>query len=465
MICYNKFIMKKIAVIPIDNRPVCYSLFESIAKIDDDIQLFLPDRKLLGGLKSIAKTDWILRWFEGIDKVDAVIVCLDTIAYGGLIPSRRCENTFDEIKAKMEAFKKLLKGKKVYAFSSIMRISNNNVNEEEKEYWDIYGKKIFEYSYNFHKNGDDKSDVPFKILEDYMLTRKRNFEINKMYLEWLEDGVFETLVFSKDDCAEYGLNVLEAGILEGIIKKKELKGQVKTGADEIPLTLFARAITDMNTNKLKVSPKFLAPQYKNLISNYEDISIEKSVMAQLELAGCNIVEDTSADVVLLVNNFEEAQGEIVMERPTKPFSGVLNVPNKPFMVADVRFANGADNAFVERLLENNLASPNFYGYSAWNTSANTLGSLICACVVKFFATNYNDKAFKELQMIRFLDDWAYQANIRQVLKAASTKPSVLQLKPFMIKFEKRLGAKFGIEKEIEYKFPWDRFFEVEVVVK
>ena len=49
---------------------------------------------------------------------------------------------------------------KIYAFSSIMRISNNNVNEEEKEYWSDYGTKIFEYSYNFHKECIDETDVP-----------------------------------------------------------------------------------------------------------------------------------------------------------------------------------------------------------------------------------------------------------------------------------------------------------------
>ena len=31
------------------------------------------------------------------------------------------------------------KDAKIYAFSSIMRISNNNYNEEEKEYWKDYG--------------------------------------------------------------------------------------------------------------------------------------------------------------------------------------------------------------------------------------------------------------------------------------------------------------------------------------
>lgn len=68
----------------------------------------------------------------------------------------------------------------------------------------------------------------------------------------------------KDDCAEYGFNVQEAQALE------KLGGFTKTGADEIPLTLFARAIQ----GNLKVCVEFTEPEYKNLISNYEDVSIE-----------------------------------------------------------------------------------------------------------------------------------------------------------------------------------------------
>lgn len=84
------------------------------------------------------------------------------------------------------------------------------------------------------------------------------------------------------------------------------------------------------------------------------------------------------------------------------------------MAADVRFANGADNAFMEKFLTAGMGD-NFYGYSAWNTSANSLGSLICAAKVKFLAKNYNNTAFKRLQAVRLLDDWAYQANVRQML--------------------------------------------------
>lgn len=424
-----------IAFIPIDNRPVCYTLPEQICAMNDEINLFIPERGMLGGLTKIADVEGIFEWFKGLENIDAVVMCLDTIAYGGLIPSRRSADTFEQVKERVERFKKLLDGKKVYAFSSIMRISNNNINQEEKEYWSEYGKKIFEYSYNLDKFSTAESDIPDEILNDYLETRKRNFEINKLYLDWNLD----TLVFSKDDCAEFGLNVKEARELE------KLGGLTKTGADEIPLTLLARAVN----KSLKVAPIFLEPEHKHLISNYEDVSIEKSVLGQLELAGCEVCEPDKADILLYVNNFENHQGEIVMKVDTNPFTGDWHEPDKPYMIVDVRFANGADNAFVEKLFEAGLCE-NFCGYSAWNTSANSLGSLICCAKIK---TNNND-AFKRLQVVRFLDDWAYQANVRQA--------GTMDIKDLMKPFEDRIFEQLGVKYNVNYSFPWDRLFEVEV---
>lgn len=442
----------KIGFLPIDNRPVCYTLPEQIAKIDESIELFLPDRSLLGDLTKYADVNGIFEWLKNLPKLDALVISLDTAAYGGLISSRRCSDSFEEIREKIEKLKEILKEKnaKIYAFSSIMRISNNNINEEEKIYWNLWGKKIFEYSFNFCKNNGEnppQTDIPQKILTDYLNTRKRNFEINKIYLEWQKEGLFDTLVFSKDDCAEFGFNVREAQELEN------LGGFVKTGADEIPLTLLARAIQ----GKIKIAPIFTEASQKNLISNYEDVSIEKSVTGQIELAGCEVSELQNADMLLYVNNFKNHQGEIVMKRPTEPFSDVWNIPQKPYMVADVRFANGADNSLVNKLFEKGF-DENFYGYSAWNTSANSLGSLICGAKVKFLAKKYNDKEFKKLEIVRFLDDWAYQANVRQTL----SKPDTTELTTKMKTFEKEVAKVLKTEFEVKYSFPWKRLFEVEV---
>ncbi len=435
----------KIGFIPIDNRPVCYLLPKLISEIDKDIELFLPNRDLLGDLTKTAKIKEIFDWLKTLPQLDAIVVSLDTVAYGGLISSRRCTDSFEDIRNRIEELKVILKSKqaKIYAFSSIMRISNNNINEEEKEYWNDWGKKIFEYSYNKSKFKMAETFVPDDILKDYLATRKRNFEINKIYLDWQKENFFETLIFSKDDCAEFGLNVDEARELE------TLGGFVKTGADEIPLSLLSRVIQ----GEIKVAPVFLEPDYKNLISNYEDISIEKSVNSQLELAGCKIVDEEKADVLLYVNNFVDKQGEIVMQVDTKNFDKEWLEPKKPYMIADVRFANGADNVFVEKLFQTNL-DKDFYGYSAWNTSANSLGSLICAAKIKFLAKNYNDVAFKKLQIVRFLDDWAYQANVRQM--------AGVDLQKQMKIWEDLVCKKFDLHLKIRYNLPWNRLFEVEI---
>ena len=429
----------KICFIPIDNRPVCYNLAKDIAAIDENIELFIPPREFLGDLTRSAGVNEIIEWIENIPECDAMFISLDTIAYGGLIPSRRSTDSLEDIKSRLKRLKPSLKNKKVYAFSSIMRISNNNYNEEEKEYWKDWGKKIFEYSYSGVNDG-----IPQAILDDYLATRKRNFEINKTYLNW---GL-NTLIFSKDDCAPKGFNVDEARELE------RLGAKTKTGADEIPLTLLARAIE----KEIKVFVEFTEPDYKDCISNYEDVSIEKSVQGQLELGGFTQVQTREeADVILIVNNFIEKQGEHVMGWTTQPFRKTFIPPDKPYAIADVRYANGADNDFVEQLLPQ-IDLKNFYGYAGWNTSANTIGSLLAGVKVRWNAGKYNEADFKRLQIIRFLDDWAYQANVRGMIE----NPCDIQdlMKPYEIK----LAEIFGQIPPIEYLYPWSRKFEVEISI-
>lgn len=457
-----------IAFIPIDNRPVCYTLAQQIAAIDRDLALFLPPREMLGDLNRSADINGIFNWLKKLENIDSIVVSLDTIAYGGLIPSRRSSETFEEIKNRMESFFALLREKnaKVYAFSSIMRISNNNINEEEKEYWSLYGEKIFKYSYELHKNAPDtdvKADVPPEIIQDYLKTRQRNFEINKMYLNLSKQGVFETLVFSKDDCAKYGLNVGEAQVLEESIRANALNALVKTGADEIPLSLLSRALA--GGRGIKIAPVFTQKDYTNRISKYEDVSVSDSVRGQIELAHCEVADVSDADIILVVNNFKQEQGELVMGVDVEGFDGEIELPQKPYLIADILNANGADNSFVKKFFEKQIDWDKFLGYAGWNTTGNTLGSALCCAIVKFLANNPDEAAFKKVQAVRFLDDWAYQANVRKALKLRFDKPDIEALKTLMQPFEKTLQEKTGLDlTTTKYSYPWNRFFEIEVSV-
>lgn len=453
----------RIAFIPIDNRPVCYTLPQQIAMINENLELIVPPVELLGDLQKSADIEALYQWIESLKQIDYFIVSLDTLAYGGLIPSRRSVEGFSEIRNRMDRFSHLFeeKGAKILAASSIMRLSNNNINEEDKSYWNFYGKAIFKYSYELDKYGVSESVIPPDILHDYLFTRKRNFDMNRRYLEWCVNGFFDMFVLSKDDCANFGLNVQEGRKFEDLISELGVNALVKTGADEIPLTLLSRIVT--SGRNIKIAPIFTNPDSVDKISKYEDVSVLDSVKGQITLAGAQVSDEEDADIILLINNFKGVQGELVMGVDVEGFHGKLFLPTKPYIIADILNANGADNEFMKKLVEENIDTKNFLGYAGWNTTGNTLGSALCCALVKFTTELYNEEAFKKVQMVRLLDDWAYQANVRKYLKGTCEKPDVEALKKTMLPFEKLINKKLGTNHEnISYSFPWDRFFEVEV---
>lgn len=458
--------MKKILFIPIDNRPITYTLTKDITNVDKNLNLVMPDRKFLGGLITRANIDEILNFIQKEENTDLIILSLDTICYGGLVSSRRGEETFDELKERLSILKDILlekkdkdKNLKIYATSSIMRISNNNINEEEKEYWNLYGEKIFKYSYFIHKEGSYKTDIPLNILNDYLNTRKRNFEINKIYLDWLLDNTLDFMIYSKDDTGEFGLNVKEALELEDEINKKNLNAIVKTGADEIPLGLLLRGIT--NDISLKIKVIYKNQNSINKISRYEDISVENCTNSQIKIGVKNAdITNERPDIILYINNFEEKQGDLVFQDIINETNTKLPSFEKPFIIADINNANGADNKLVEQIL-NSKYSSNFLGYSGYNTSANTIGSAICIGVISYLAKlngNFDENAFKKLLSIRFLDDWAYQANER--IKVQKLKSNFKNL--IFTEYENKISSFLNYNFKPSYSLPWDRSFEIEI---
>ena len=466
--------MIKIAVIPIDNRPICYDLINDILSIDNNIKLYMPNIKYLGDLTTQSNINKIFEFLENLENMDFIIVSLDTVAYGGLIPSRRVEDDFETIKERIKKFKNIIQTKtnKILAFSSVMRISNNNINEEEKPYWSQWGKRIFDWSYYLHKSEVEKSyncvinKVPENILEDYIKTRKRNFEINKIYLDWAKEGFFDTLIFSKDDCAEFGLNVKEANELQKIINENNIKQTfIKTGADEIPLGLITRALS--KNQNIKINPVFLEKNSTNLISKYEDISIYDCVKGQILLAGCNINKN-DFDLEMIINNFKNEQGDLVLGDIINQNKNKISLPLKNYFIADVNNANGSDLSFIETIFKK--TDKNFFGYCAYNTSANTIGCALFCAVVKFLAAknnSYNELAFKKIQFIRFLDDWAYQAIIRKFIREKNPDfiQALTEKENDLNKYAEQISKFLNFyPKKISYSLPWNRSFEIRIKI-
>ena len=86
----------------------------------------------------------------------------------------------------------------------------------------------------------------------------------------------------------------------------------------------------------------------------------------------------------------------------------LTAENYPVGVADISFNNGADNAMMNLMRTEDLQFK-IRAYGGWNTASNSTGFLIGAGVLTKFMDDYD---VTELLMTRYLDDWAYQSNIR-----------------------------------------------------
>lgn len=476
--------------IPLDNRPVCYDLPVQIAK-SAGVNICVPPKEVLGGLTYQADFNALREWTQTTlrtQRVTNAVVALDTIAYGGLVPSRWSEDYYEDILNRINNFLHIFKMSNVniYAFSSIMRIANNNINEEEKDYWAEYGKKIYQYSNLFHKFKKLETpqveeqlnkvvkEIPEEILEDYISSRERNFEINQYYIEKLKNNAFEMLVLCQDDCSKWGINVLEAETLKNQIvqAKQQNKSIIHPGADEVGASLVAKAFMWPNSN-VSVYPIYTQDAGKEILANYEDRPIKKAVEGQIKMCGAKKSNSIgSADLVLLIHLPEIFQGDHIFEEEPEGTSsnaiskaiGLLQSLNKPMTIADIVWANGADPELVEKILDNETNMASLYGYAGWNTASNSIGSALAMGVARVAAEKTdtcNKLAHKRLVISRLAEDWAYQADIRQQL----AEPDSAELNNRMFKPVERITKKFEYEGDISFKFPWNRLFEIETIVR
>jgi hypothetical protein len=216
----------KVLFLPLDDRPVTYVYPQLIAKAAG-ITPVVPPRSLMGSLLAPAKVEAITSWVDAAisrERPSAMLLCLDTLLYGGLVNSRRSTDTAKQILDKLAILKAWQKNAgplaPIYVQSSIMRISDNYDATEEKQYWARFGREIFAWSSQLHRllRGDELAPgvlsaaeyrIPPDIRRDYVATRTRNFQVNCKLIESLTNQTIRRLVFSLDDSGDTGLNVLE----------------------------------------------------------------------------------------------------------------------------------------------------------------------------------------------------------------------------------------------------------------
>jgi hypothetical protein len=149
--------------------------------------------------------------------------------------------------------------------------------------------------------------------------------------------------------------------------------------------------------------------------------------------------------------------------------------------ADVRFANGADDALIRSLLARDDFS-GLAGYAGWNTCSNSLGTVVAQVVLTHAArTRLSEVRLRQVRRRvltrRLLDDWGYQAVVRPFLGSdvvprfgvngshlgeARATVQAAALKEFRERVIPPVERALGPSGFAGLSFPWDRLFEVDV---
>ncbi|MFN7251898.1 MAG: DUF4127 family protein [Anaerobacillus sp.] len=494
---------KKLALIPVDARPVTRELPTQIAAIAD-WEVLVPDKDQLGFLKEPGKTSELATWLLAVaEEVDGFVISTDMLGYGGLVPSRINQDNEAVIRERIEILQELNRKfphKKIMAFSATMRISNNYVNEEEKEYWSEYGEELWSYSYHSHRyektNCTDSKDkvaalvavIPNSILQDYKATREKNFNVNLSMFDLVESGVIDVLIFPQDDTSEYGLNIREQESLVREVAKRSLFSKVfiYPGADEVASVLIARMIYALEN----VTPPVFFPVFsgeKGALSTamYEDRPLVESVKGQIYAFGSYILESSvDADIVLGVNVPGKRQGDLALQKFLEEVDTqdrnigewILRLQHylkkgKAVAIADVAYANGADGALIPRLLESmNIGA--LCGFAAWNTAGNTLGTVVAQAAMVHLQQVKGDEfqsRLLEQLTLRLLDDYLYQTVVRQEVRTVVNDQDPALASIVSAVFNKRANE-FLQKLEVNYEIhnlylPWNRTFEIGIELK
>ena len=501
---------KTIIFVPHDNRPISFK--QTADNIRDlGYEVSTPPEELLGNRENpYAKPEELSKWvIENAKKADAAVISSDSMVYGSLVASRKHNLSEDVVLARVHNFEKIHQtnpNMKLYVFGSIMRTPQTSEasGSEDANYYAQYGTDIARYTALTDKLEQDglthkerkqlqqyEQKIPKAALDDWLSRRQGNFLVSKNLIDLARNDVITYLALGCDDNAKYSQTNKERRALDNYGSDLgELKYQSVAGIDEIGYVLLTRAVNNLQGDIPFVSVHYAKGTGENTIPAYSNEPIKNSIATHIKMAGgMKVNSDKRADLVFMVNtNFDGTTGAANdlnnVYIPNENIIDFVNMvdeavqANKKVGIGDITFGNGSDNALMFSLYGKNLLDK-LNAYSGWNTPTNSTGYALAMGM----GANYTDRVgILKMLEVRYLDDWLYQANIRQAVANrlnsmpgegdyGNTKTRTLPAEKLATEALQKMIADYGLEKfegqsyvaDAQIRFPWQRMFEADII--
>ncbi len=491
----------KVLFVPHDNRPISdEQTADVIRKMGWEI--VVPPDDILGSRGVLGDPEKVWEWLdENVKHADVAVLSSDTLLYGSLVGSRKHDYSESEIRERVDRFRKFKKDHrnvKLYVWGSIMRTprSAEASGGEEPSYYAQYGNDIFRFTELTDKQETEgltrreKKEyeflnvlIPRKAMEDWMDRRNKNFNANRAMIALAREKTFDYFALGKDDNAPHSQTHMESRKLAEMGKDlPPTQFQAMTGIDEFGLLMLTRAVNDWTKSMPFVYVKYNWGRGGETVPAYSDEKISDTIKSHVLAAGGMLVNSPkNADFTLLVNTNPNGRTGESNDRKndgkpregTKYFADLVEesvASGKPTCVADIAYANGSDNALME-MLKNRGLLYQLRAYAGWNTATNSTGFVLG---LGMLAEKMTPDAMDELLHTRYMDDWAYQANIRGVVarqlgwfRASGAYSSLDEKKSaaesratqFMRRFVAENLPPFTDSEYVKVSFPWNRMFE------
>lgn len=495
--------MKKIVLLPLDERP-CNYLYPSLIA-SKKINLVTPNKNILGDKKVPGDVDKISEWLiKESNDADAIIVSMDMLLFGGIVPSRLHFTSVDELIRRSEVIRKIRsnnKKAKIYLFELIMRCPSYSSNDEEPDYYNEYGEMIFSYgrlshleSLNLLTEEDKKTfeniknKLPKEFLNDYVSRRSVNTNVLIHNLELLKDNTVDYFIVPQDDASEYGFTSLDQKKVRTYLKDNYLhtKSAMYPSADDTGLILLARAVSELNKKQSKIFVKYISNEAPFVVPWFEDRALDETIKYHILASNSlRVYSLNEADIVLTITmgskmvhfSDPEFNKHYIINRNINEMVAFINYSlekGKIVAIGDNATCNGSDELIFNALYENDLLFK-IHSYAGWNTSSNTLGTTICQAIM--YLIYKEEKKNKEFLTYRYFEDMGYMCKIRSKVtneilpkyglnyfqldgkEGTASKEITKELFTFMKDTYPKVCDNV---KVIETRQPWNRMFETEI---